>query len=625
MAASLVVAGCGPVSAAAPAATPASIGVAGAVKGLVKAIPAASPQSVGRMIQSGKPLYLNEHVTTGPGGHLQILLNDETVFTVGPNSDIVLDAFVYDPATDAGKVTASVSKGVFRFITGNIGKKDPSKMEVKLPAGTIGIRGTIVAGQVNKDGTSMAVLLGPGPATNSGARVGAFNLSNSAGSVFIEKPGFGSTLREGTPPTPPALIPAAQMKAILGDLSPKTIAQRADEGKQMMAERLAQRLAGDKEGPDGPEGREEGGRPLNETEKKIAEKMMAGEPLSPEEQAQAREGMKNGNMSEAEMKIAEKMMAGENLTPAEHQKVGMMMAGEQMMEHMGPERMTPEQRAFAEKMMAGTMSPEQQQMMMQKMSPEQRSLMGEMMMPGMEGAYHFESDPNAMMAGDPRMGFVGEFGGEFGGEFIGEFGPYGGIDQFLGTPEFFNAFHDPSTDPNFNGGFKLAPGTAEVPNGPTTWEAIRSQVVSGTGYFPGKTGAFTLQMCNGGACTNAVGTWGFSNINVNFVNKTIGGTANIGAITAVSADGIAVPITDNRAFNVNFTSLAGEAKIVLPNAPVATGGGVANYNFTIGNGGGIPASVLAGNAGYMNPNTPALNDDTQGSGVQLVSDRVNNP
>ena len=46
------------------------------------------------------------HVTTKADSRLQVMLLDETVFTVGPESDMVLDEFVYDPSTNAGKITA---------------------------------------------------------------------------------------------------------------------------------------------------------------------------------------------------------------------------------------------------------------------------------------------------------------------------------------------------------------------------------------------------------------------------------------------------------------------------------------------------------------------------------------
>lgn len=656
-----------PSAAAAAAPSMNSIGVAGAVKGLVKAIAASDRKKVGRVIESGKPLYLNEHVTTGPGGHLQIMLKDETIFTIGPDSDIVLDEFVYNPETDAGRVSASVTKGVFRFITGNIGKKDPSAMDVKLPAGTIGIRGTIVAGQVGLDGTSLVVLLGPGPAA-SGARVGAFDLSNAQGSVFVDKPGFGSTLRgESVPPTPPAMVPPEQMKAILSDLAPKTNAARAEEGKQMMAERLAQKLSsGDKDGegkesgPGKEDGMGRGGRGgrqmMSKEEQKIAEKMMSGEPLSKEEQAMAREEMKNSNMSKAEMKIAEKMMSGTSLSPEEQHQVGIMMAGEQMMDQMGGAgQMTPEQMRLAEKMMSGNMTPEQQQAMMQHMTPEQQSMMGEMMPPppGMEGGYPGQpvGDPNAMMGGHPMMpgnmtpeqqammgemmppppgteggyypgaptaggypagdpNFMGDPNFTGGTAYVSPTSPYGGVDNFNSTDQYFDTIIN-QTNPYY------IPPPEGIPDGPTTWDEIRTNVVSATGYYPAQSGSFYLTTCNGGACSNAVGSWGFSNVLVDFGAKTISGT---GYISGVKADGIATTISDNRAFNADFSTLMGGA-VIVAGGPVLQGGGNAQYTYGIGNAGGIAAHGMRGDVNYHN-NNGGTGTPTSGVGQSLVSFRA---
>jgi len=45
------------------------------------------------------PVSIGTRIVTGSDGHMQLLLLDETVFTIGPNSDIVVDEFVYDPDT----------------------------------------------------------------------------------------------------------------------------------------------------------------------------------------------------------------------------------------------------------------------------------------------------------------------------------------------------------------------------------------------------------------------------------------------------------------------------------------------------------------------------------------------
>jgi hypothetical protein len=207
-------AGAAGASAQVPAASLTRIGAAAAVKGLVNAI--APGAAVGRVVESGKPLFLNDHVTTDAAGRLQVLLLDETVFTMGPNSDMVLDEFVYDPASAKGQVTARVSNGVFRFVTGKVARKNPASMKVNLPVGTIGIRGTIAAGQVSGQSATI-ILLGPGVHNNANENPGAISVSNALGRVDLTQPGFGTTITQGLAPTPPANM-AQQLQHILGAL-----------------------------------------------------------------------------------------------------------------------------------------------------------------------------------------------------------------------------------------------------------------------------------------------------------------------------------------------------------------------------------------------------------------------
>jgi hypothetical protein len=200
----LLLSGAAPAAAVMPGLT--GIGVAAAVLGKVEAVAPGAP--AGRILGSGKPVYLNDHVTTGPGGHLQLLLRDQTTFTLGPNSDMVLDTFVYDPATNAGKVSASITKGVFRFVTGKIARRKPDDMKVSLPLGTIGIRGTIVGGSIDGDKTQV-ILLGPGPANNTGDPIGGITVSNQFGSVDINAGGWATTLTPGAAPVPPFQAPSS--------------------------------------------------------------------------------------------------------------------------------------------------------------------------------------------------------------------------------------------------------------------------------------------------------------------------------------------------------------------------------------------------------------------------------
>jgi hypothetical protein len=131
------------------------IGAAAAVRGTVYWL-----TSDGRKvpITAGGPVYSNARIVTGDNSRLQLLLLDETVFTMGANSDIVLDDFVYDTDPSAHTITANVMKGIFRFVTGKVAQKRPEDLKVTLPVGTIGIRGTDFEGTVNPDGSGSIVL-----------------------------------------------------------------------------------------------------------------------------------------------------------------------------------------------------------------------------------------------------------------------------------------------------------------------------------------------------------------------------------------------------------------------------------------------------------------------------------
>lgn len=147
--------GTGMLQAAVPSAVQA--GVAAAVQGDVKITPAGS---AARVLKSGDPVSMGDTVETEKNGKLQILLLDQTVFTLGPLSAVTIDEFVYDPANDDGKVKASMLKGIFRVVSGRVAHKKPENMSVDLPAGSIGFRGTNVGGIIDGQKT-MIVLLGP--------------------------------------------------------------------------------------------------------------------------------------------------------------------------------------------------------------------------------------------------------------------------------------------------------------------------------------------------------------------------------------------------------------------------------------------------------------------------------
>src|SRR5215510_4902611 len=98
---------------------------------------------------AGTPVYANDIVATGGDGAVEVLFKDGTTFSLGSNGQMRLDSLIYDPAGTNNGLDATIVKGSFVFITGNVGSAQGEGVSIDTPAGTIGIRGT--SGGVTQD------------------------------------------------------------------------------------------------------------------------------------------------------------------------------------------------------------------------------------------------------------------------------------------------------------------------------------------------------------------------------------------------------------------------------------------------------------------------------------------
>ncbi|HEU0154704.1 MAG TPA: FecR domain-containing protein [Stellaceae bacterium] len=203
------------LAAAGPAAVAQRVGVNSAVNPESTGIP---PGAAARRLVIGQDVVYNERITTEAAGQTQILFVDASTMTVGPNSNMVIDQFVYDPNTGAGKFAASLTKGVFRFVGGALSKHD-NAVTVRTPTATIGIRGGVML--VNLRPSCRAVQ-GSGCnelqvifAYGNGVTVTGLN----GISQTITRPGFQVTVATpGATPSPPAPAPQGAATAILSQL-----------------------------------------------------------------------------------------------------------------------------------------------------------------------------------------------------------------------------------------------------------------------------------------------------------------------------------------------------------------------------------------------------------------------
>src|SRR5690348_10214658 len=125
-----------------------TVGTAAAVNPAATGTP---PNSATRTLLVGTDVVFKEKIRTEQGGQTQILFLDQSTVTVAPNSDLVLDEFVYDPQTSSGKLSISMGRGLLRFVGGAISKK--AGVTIGTATANIVVRGGITMVQAESDRT----------------------------------------------------------------------------------------------------------------------------------------------------------------------------------------------------------------------------------------------------------------------------------------------------------------------------------------------------------------------------------------------------------------------------------------------------------------------------------------
>ena len=154
------------------------------------------PDANERILRIGIDVQANELVTTAATDRAHLVFLDGSSLTVGPNARVVIDRFVYDPASNSGDLAINASRGVLRLVGGRISKQKP--IVITTPSSTIGVRGGITILTVTPTetvanfvyGNSMTVTAGG--QTQTATRAGS-QVVTAAGGV----PGMPSLLKQG--------------------------------------------------------------------------------------------------------------------------------------------------------------------------------------------------------------------------------------------------------------------------------------------------------------------------------------------------------------------------------------------------------------------------------------------
>lgn len=158
-------------------------------------------------------LFHKETISSGNASAAQARFIDNTALTLGENSRVTLDNFVFDPSGGNQSVDISFIQGIFRFVTGGMSKP---AYNVQTPAAVVGVRGTVFDIVVAADGATAVVV-----------EEGSIQFSNKVGQSVVVSAGQASRIASAdSPPSPPAppaaevLAPVVAMTALLAVSAP---------------------------------------------------------------------------------------------------------------------------------------------------------------------------------------------------------------------------------------------------------------------------------------------------------------------------------------------------------------------------------------------------------------------
>ncbi len=165
----------------------------------------ASSEGARRQLETGSEIFLHDEITTGSDTRLLIAMKDGTELTLGDDSLIVIDDFLFDEEGGIGREVFSVVSGVFRAVSGGITALDEGEMTVRTPVATLGIRGTEFWGEQRADRLHVAMLAGT-----------AVIVENEAGRVVLTEPLFVTLVTApDAAPSEPVRLTDEQLRAAL--------------------------------------------------------------------------------------------------------------------------------------------------------------------------------------------------------------------------------------------------------------------------------------------------------------------------------------------------------------------------------------------------------------------------
>src|SRR5210317_1248608 len=195
-----------------------------------------------KLIDAGYEIIQNHTIETDDMGKAQMLLLDGTAFSVGPNSSVVLDKFIYNPKTAEGSLEVT-ARGLLRIVGGKVTKKQPAL--IRTNSATVGIRGGIGIVQTNGPQTNATFLYGTEmTVTPNCVDLDSFGDQCSPDyATTVTEPGFSVSVEsEDSEPSEPVAVTEESLDALQEELE---VSEEAPEEESTTEETPAEETQAD--------------------------------------------------------------------------------------------------------------------------------------------------------------------------------------------------------------------------------------------------------------------------------------------------------------------------------------------------------------------------------------------
>jgi len=126
-----------------------SVATITAVLGDVQVIESASQQK--KPAEKKMGLYKDDVVQTALKAKAKIILRDQTILSLGSESELVIDKFILGDQANKGSVGINLKRGLFKYLSGDIAK-NKGVVQLKIPNGIITVRGTLALIKIAESG-----------------------------------------------------------------------------------------------------------------------------------------------------------------------------------------------------------------------------------------------------------------------------------------------------------------------------------------------------------------------------------------------------------------------------------------------------------------------------------------